>query len=310
MGSLRLTARLIGHAYVIRRARPRSRQRRSSGAHVAAAPGAIRRRAVEPDWGFGIERGSERRCSAGGWSRWRRCRYPPGPRTIRFISSPRTSRADSSSSRRSSMPRSATPCGSCRTMPCMRVKSVPGMLPEGAVPWRGRMGETISVRLDRPGSLRRQMPLGLRARHGRADRGRFRPTELAAGAGGAPPGAGQSDLRRAVRRGRLPSPPPRMQALTTASQGSSVTTTRRLAARPSGVSLSATGSSSPRPTTSIRARDIPTPPADRGRPRRGRRTAVGWPRRRRSRRCAPRSGSVRRVRTEAKARSRAVAPSA
>ena len=31
------------------------------------------------------------------------------------------------------------------------VKSVPGMLPEGAVPWRGRMGETISVRLDRPG---------------------------------------------------------------------------------------------------------------------------------------------------------------
>jgi pseudoazurin len=30
-------------------------------------------------------------------------------------------------------------------------KSVPGMLPAGATPWRGRMGETVSVHLERPG---------------------------------------------------------------------------------------------------------------------------------------------------------------
>jgi pseudoazurin len=30
-------------------------------------------------------------------------------------------------------------------------KSVPGMLPAGASPWRARMGETLSVRLDEPG---------------------------------------------------------------------------------------------------------------------------------------------------------------
>lgn len=31
------------------------------------------------------------------------------------------------------------------------IKSVAGMLPEGVRPWRGRMGEAMSVRLDRPG---------------------------------------------------------------------------------------------------------------------------------------------------------------
>jgi pseudoazurin len=31
------------------------------------------------------------------------------------------------------------------------VKSVPGMLPDGVAPWRGRMGEEVVVRLDRPG---------------------------------------------------------------------------------------------------------------------------------------------------------------
>lgn len=31
------------------------------------------------------------------------------------------------------------------------VKSVPGMLPAGAAPWRGYMGETLEVQLDRPG---------------------------------------------------------------------------------------------------------------------------------------------------------------
>jgi pseudoazurin len=31
------------------------------------------------------------------------------------------------------------------------VKSLRGMLPEGATPWRGRMGEPVVVRLDRPG---------------------------------------------------------------------------------------------------------------------------------------------------------------
>lgn len=31
------------------------------------------------------------------------------------------------------------------------VKSVAGMLPDGAMPWRGRMGEEVSVRLTQPG---------------------------------------------------------------------------------------------------------------------------------------------------------------
>ncbi len=31
------------------------------------------------------------------------------------------------------------------------VKSISGMLPDGAVPWRGRMGEEVVVRLDAPG---------------------------------------------------------------------------------------------------------------------------------------------------------------
>lgn len=31
------------------------------------------------------------------------------------------------------------------------VKSIGGMLPEGIAPWRGRMGEEITLRLDRPG---------------------------------------------------------------------------------------------------------------------------------------------------------------
>lgn len=31
------------------------------------------------------------------------------------------------------------------------VKSIAGMLPQGVRPWRGRMGETFSVRLDAPG---------------------------------------------------------------------------------------------------------------------------------------------------------------
>ena len=31
------------------------------------------------------------------------------------------------------------------------VKSIAGMLPEGAAPWRGRMGEEIVVELDQPG---------------------------------------------------------------------------------------------------------------------------------------------------------------
>jgi pseudoazurin len=35
--------------------------------------------------------------------------------------------------------------------PMHAIKSIAGMLPEGAVSWRGRMGEEIVVRLDRPG---------------------------------------------------------------------------------------------------------------------------------------------------------------
>lgn len=35
--------------------------------------------------------------------------------------------------------------------PMHAAKSVPGMLPAGAQPWRARMGETVSVRLDEPG---------------------------------------------------------------------------------------------------------------------------------------------------------------
>ena len=35
--------------------------------------------------------------------------------------------------------------------PMHAVKSIPGMLPEGAASWRGRMGEEIVVELDRPG---------------------------------------------------------------------------------------------------------------------------------------------------------------
>ena len=31
------------------------------------------------------------------------------------------------------------------------VKSIKGMLPEGATPWRGRMGEEVAVKLDQPG---------------------------------------------------------------------------------------------------------------------------------------------------------------
>ena len=31
------------------------------------------------------------------------------------------------------------------------VKSIAGMLPEGAAPWRGRMGEEVVVELDQPG---------------------------------------------------------------------------------------------------------------------------------------------------------------
>jgi pseudoazurin len=31
------------------------------------------------------------------------------------------------------------------------VKCIAGMMPEGAAPWRGRMGEEVVVRLDRPG---------------------------------------------------------------------------------------------------------------------------------------------------------------
>ena len=31
------------------------------------------------------------------------------------------------------------------------VKSVAGMVPDGAAPWRGRMGEELAVQLDRPG---------------------------------------------------------------------------------------------------------------------------------------------------------------
>ena len=40
------------------------------------------------------------------------------------------------------------------------VKSVAGMLPEGAAPWRGRMGEQISVRLDQPGVYGVKCPAG------------------------------------------------------------------------------------------------------------------------------------------------------
>ena len=35
--------------------------------------------------------------------------------------------------------------------PMHAVKSIAGMLPEGAASWRGRMGEEVVVRLDRPG---------------------------------------------------------------------------------------------------------------------------------------------------------------
>lgn len=40
------------------------------------------------------------------------------------------------------------------------VKSVAGMLPEGAAPWRGRMGEQISVQLDQPGVYGVKCPAG------------------------------------------------------------------------------------------------------------------------------------------------------
>ena len=40
------------------------------------------------------------------------------------------------------------------------VKSVAGMLPEGATPWRGRMGEQISVQLDQPGVYGVKCPAG------------------------------------------------------------------------------------------------------------------------------------------------------
>ena len=35
--------------------------------------------------------------------------------------------------------------------PMHAVKSIPGMIPEGAGSWRGRMGEEVVVRVDRPG---------------------------------------------------------------------------------------------------------------------------------------------------------------
>jgi pseudoazurin len=40
------------------------------------------------------------------------------------------------------------------------VKSVAGMLPEGAAPWRGRMGEELVVTLDRPGVYGVKCPAG------------------------------------------------------------------------------------------------------------------------------------------------------
>ncbi|MFZ1429539.1 MAG: pseudoazurin [Geminicoccaceae bacterium] len=40
------------------------------------------------------------------------------------------------------------------------VKSVAGMLPEGAMPWRGRMGEEVSVRLTQPGVYGVKCPAG------------------------------------------------------------------------------------------------------------------------------------------------------
>lgn len=40
------------------------------------------------------------------------------------------------------------------------VKSVAGMLPDGAMPWRGRMGEEVSVRLTQPGVYGVKCPAG------------------------------------------------------------------------------------------------------------------------------------------------------
>jgi pseudoazurin len=40
------------------------------------------------------------------------------------------------------------------------VKSVAGMLPEGATPWRGRMGEELVVTLDQPGVYGVKCPAG------------------------------------------------------------------------------------------------------------------------------------------------------